>query len=110
MVFVLIAGDIKTNTIGWRDNRTLFVPVTPATTLETQLLAIDINNAANRTVVTTLPVGVKLRTTMVPGLRLSLNREGTAVLTSVVRYEGDIWMLDNFLPPPSGWRRWFGLR
>ncbi|MEZ5356245.1 MAG: hypothetical protein R2762_26720 [Bryobacteraceae bacterium] len=34
-----------------------------------------------------------------PGLRLSLSPDGRSVATSRLRFESDIWMLENFLPP-----------
>jgi serine/threonine protein kinase/Tol biopolymer transport system component len=45
-----------------------------------------------------------------PSLRLSFNAAGTALLTTSARTDLDLWFIDNFLPPPSRWQRWFGGR
>jgi serine/threonine protein kinase len=35
---------------------------------------------------------------------------GEGFLTSIARVRSDIWMLDGFHPPPTGWQRWWPWR
>jgi hypothetical protein len=54
--------------------------------------------------------GARFDTPDNPGLRLSYSPTRKTLLTSVVRTNTDIWILDNFWRPATGWRRWFRLR
>jgi serine/threonine protein kinase len=38
-------------------------------------------------------------------VRLSLSSDGKSLATTVIRYTGDIWILDGFQPPPTLWQR-----
>jgi Tol biopolymer transport system component len=99
--------DRRVSAVAWSaDGRTLYA--VDSRIGETRLLAITVDTGVVREV--TRFVGVNVGTGSAPNLRLSFNVEGTALLTTSFRTNTDLWILDNFLPPPSGWRRWFGRR
>jgi serine/threonine protein kinase len=100
---------LRIRSVQWSaDSKSLFVPVLTAS--GAQLREVDIRTGTARPVAV-LPSGVMFAASGTPGLRLSWNAEGTALLTTVLqRTNTDLWILDNFLPPPSRWQRWFGGR
>jgi hypothetical protein len=84
---------------------TIYLPW--ATTEADGLAAVDVETDTWR-VVATLPPGVIIGTAGNPTQRLSWNAEGTELLTTVVRDRNtDLWILEGFRPPATGWRRWF---
>jgi Tol biopolymer transport system component len=90
------------------DGNTLYVPGRRAE--GSQLEVIDVATGTSR-VVATLPPGVIIAASGIPMQRLSWNVEGTALLTTVVRDQNtDLWILEGFRAPATGWRRWFGWR
>jgi Tol biopolymer transport system component len=102
-----LVTDRRVSTVAWSaDGRTLYA--VDSLIGETRLLAITVDTGVVREV--TRFVGVNVGTGSAPNLRLSFNVEGTALLTTSFRTNTDLWILDNLLPPPTGWRRWFGLR
>lgn len=102
-----LVTDRRVSTVAWSaDGRTLYA--VDSLIGETRLLAVTVDTGVVREV--TRFVGVNVGTGGAPNLRLSFNVEGTALLTTSFRTNTDLWILDNVLPPPSDWRRWFGLR
>jgi Tol biopolymer transport system component len=90
-----IAKDRECRALQWsRDGRTIFAPVTTASN-DTILVAIDVARDTAREI-SRLPHGVGVGTPLTPSLRLSLNASGTALLTTVVHSNTDIWTLDDF--------------
>jgi serine/threonine protein kinase/Tol biopolymer transport system component len=87
--------------------RELYVPVFRSGVVV--ILAINVETEAER-VVATLEPGTIIGGPHTPSDRMTLNADGTALLTTIMRTKTDLWMLENFDPPLRGWRRWFGLR
>ena len=55
-----------------------------------------------------IPPGFLIQSPMSWSGRLSLTHDGTALVTSVVRETGDIWILDGLRAPRPWWRRMVG--
>ena len=89
------------------DGRELYVPVVRSGVVA--LLAKNVETEVER-VVATLEPGVFLGGYGHPSVRMTLNADGTALLTTAARNKTDLWILENFDPPLAGWRGWFGWR
>ncbi|HEY1340648.1 MAG TPA: hypothetical protein VGF59_24220, partial [Bryobacteraceae bacterium] len=47
-----------------------------------------------------IPAAYHLRPIWIPGMKLSLSPDGKSLATTNVRQSGDVWLLENFEPPP----------
>jgi tricorn protease-like protein len=85
----------RLHAIAWTaDSRTIY----GLASLEPQgarVVAIDVATGGARTI-RSLPANLRLETAATPGLRMTLNREGTRLLTTGLRSRSDIWMLEGF--------------
>lgn len=75
----------------------------------TRIVAIEVVTEARR-VVATLGPAMNVNAPVSPSVRMTLSADGTSLLTTILRPKSDLWILDNFDPPLTGWRRWFGIR
>jgi len=60
-----------------------------------RIVSIDAATGATRTI-RALPANLEFRTPINPGLHLTLNVEGTRLLTTAKRSRSDIWMMEGF--------------
>jgi eukaryotic-like serine/threonine-protein kinase len=89
-----IAANHVCRVLQWSaDGRTIYAPITNASN-DTTLLAIDVARDSER-VISTLPHGVAVGAPLNPSLRMTLDADGKALLTTIVRSNTDIWTLDR---------------
>lgn len=100
----LSPGQVFSGLLWSADSRTIYA-LTSTPNNEPQILAVDGATAAAR-VVATMGSDIAFAPPNSPGLRLTLGPDGTSFLTTIVRVNTDLWILENF-HPPSGLRRWF---
>ena len=60
-----------------------------------RIVAINVTSGAVR-VVRPLPPELEFTTPVTPGLRMTLNADGTRLMTTALRARSDIWMMEGF--------------
>lgn len=87
-----------------RDGKTLY-GFTAADGRQT-IVEINVATGAER-LISVMPQDYRVRAILSPALRISLSPDGKSLATSIGVISGDLWQLENFLPPMKWWRRSF---
>jgi Tol biopolymer transport system component len=94
----VLAPKLRPRAIAWSaDARTLYGLVVDDE--GSRIVAINVASGAVR-IVRPLPAELEFTTPVTPGLRMTVNANGTRLLTTVLRARSDIWMMEGFEADP----------
>jgi hypothetical protein len=90
----VLAAGLRLRAIAWSaEGRTLYGLVTDVE--GSRIVAIDAGSGAVR-LARRLPDGLTVVTPVSPALQMTLDAGGTKLLTTVLRSQSDIWMMEGF--------------